>query len=438
MGILGWRARGGKADLPMSRPTFAESLPDKQSYASEDLTDPVAYQHQAERYSRSDLVYMCIRRVSDMAAGYSKHLHLFDPTGSLDPVTMLPEEEIEGHPFAALWDKPNAWMSSFDFTEAVVTNLLLNGNAYIHLDDGAEPKKDNQGVLNVGVENEPIAMWVLRPDRIRPVPDKKSSISGYQYEVDGNKVLFQPISILHIKLFHPMRDYEGMSPIEAANNASLSDIQAQRTNLAVFKNSMRLSAVVESEQDRVDPEQVKLMKKYLLETYTGDPDKAHQVAFLWSQFKLRELGMNMRDAEFIEGQKLNRMRIFGVFGVHPGIVLSEDVNMANAKVGEYTTLKYTVGPMLERVANGITRMAGNVYAGQPLVEAHFVGIVPEDDAAHANIALTQAQATQALIMALGPEEGIKEAVRQGLVDDDVDASAVPNPAQTPFGPFPAG
>src|SRR3989304_440114 len=107
-------------------------------------------------------------------------------------------------------------------------------------------------------------------------------------------------AVKHFKRFDPLQDYTGLSPIQAADAAVSSDIAAQLSNRALFKNAMRLSGIVETDRDEVDPEQVKLMKKYLREEYSGDPEKAHQVAFLWSAFKYKEMGMTMRDAEFVE------------------------------------------------------------------------------------------------------------------------------------------
>ena len=435
MGILGWQLRRGmKVEASAKAPSYMSDSYDQLGMYGGEEVDPSVYSRQAERYSRSDLVYMCVSRLASMSAMYARHLHLFDPAGTKDPVSLLPEEEVEGHPFTGVWDRPNAWYSAYDLLECMVISLQLTGNTFIHLDDGKKPGRvgpDN--ARRVELEGDPIAFWPLRTDRVRIIPDAKEYIKGYMYELNGQKFLFSPESVLHVKKYNPLRDHEGMSPIEAANYASLTDMEAQKANYALFKNSMRLSGIVESERETVDADEVKLMKEYLLKTYTGDGEKAHQVAFLWSQFKYKELGMSMRDAEFVEGQKMSRMRIFGVFGVHPGIVLSEDVNRANAEVGEYMTLKFTVVPMLTQFANAITRVLP-YWKSAPPAEAQFVGVVPADNASEATTALTRAQAAQILIITLGPEQGVREAVRQGLVDDSIDPATVPQPGGgNPFG-----
>jgi len=395
-----------------------------------ELSEPTLYSAQAERYSRSDLVYMCVNRVAQMAAMNAHRLQLFNPDSPRDDETGIPTERITDHPFLKLWSQPNAWDSQFEFTEGTAVTLQLAGNSYWHIDDG-EPARMEGSKKWVYLENEPLALWGMRPDRVWIEADKQKYISAYRYEVAGENIYVSPRAVRHHKYFHPLRDMEGMSPLEAANFASASDIASQKSNYYLFRNGLRLSAVVESDRETIDPQQMQLMEKMFLERYTGSPEKAYQVAFLWSAFKLRELGMNMRDAEFIEGSKMNRMRIFGVFGVHPAVVLAEDVNLANANVGEYVTLKYTVAPLLTRIASEITPMllpeernGLGLWKDAPAAEAHFVGVVPQDREGEAKVADSKANATQKLVQALGPEEGVAEAKRLGVLSEDVDPAKV--------------
>jgi len=394
--------------------------------AAGDVTDNLIYANQALRYTRSDLVYMCVNRVAEMAAMQATKLQLFDANSERDIITGWPTKPADEHPFMELWDSPNPWNSTFEFVEKQLITMQLNGNAYWHLDDGEKPVEQNDHQKLVERTKEPVALWAVRPDRLTIKPSATEYIDGYLYELDGSKIMFKPSAMTHFKRYHPLKDYEGLSPIEAANYASSSDLAAQIQNAALFKNGMRLGGVIESDRESVSPDQVRAMREYLKDTYTGDPSKAHQVAFLWQSFKYRDMGMNMRDIEFIEGTKLNRMRIFGIFGVHPAVILSEDVNRSNAEVGEYMTLKYTVAPSLERIAATMTMMINTVYeGGTENIEAHFEGVVPQDEALEAEVADKRARAVKTLIQALGPELGVMESQRQGLLDEKVDHKLIP-------------
>ena len=387
------------------------------------MSDPQLYAVQVERYARSDLVYMCVNKLAEMAA--MQRLCLFNGDGEKDPITGLPTEMIGEHPFLDLWRRPNPWDSTFEFMEATIISLELTGNAYWHLDDGAKPSKRG-GETYIEAIGEPVALWNMRPDRVTIQPDKDTYIKYYTYEIAGQKIHIDPSRVVHFKRHHPLRDYEGLSPIEAANYACMTDMEAQKSNWRLFKNAMRLSGIIESDVETVDPDQIGLMKKMLLEEYSGSSEKAHQVAFLWSQFKYKELGMSPRDAEFVEGAKLNRMRIFGIFGVHPSIVLSEDVNLANARVGEYVTKAFTLAPKLTRLSGDITPILA--LWGDEKIEARFTNVVPQDRELEASVTQSKVDAAGKLVQAFGQHEGVLEAQRLGLVSMDVNLDNLVAPA----------
>lgn len=423
----GWSLRRNKEEKRrVSTPLPAWTTGAAQAAIWGELSDPSLYANQAKRYSRSDLVYMCVNRIAEMCALNAHRLMLFNPESERDPETDLPSEKIEDHPFMELWRRPNTWMSRFEFVEATTIGLQLNGNVYWHVDDGEKPKiKDGKKLIDL--EKDPLNLWIIRPDRLKIKPSKEEYIQGYLYEAAGEQIMFSASAIRHHKRFHPAKDFEGLSPLEAANLASASDVAAQKSNFALHMNGMRLSMVVESERKSIDLDQMKLMEKMLLERYTGNPDKAHQVAFLWEDFKIRELGLSPRDAEFIESGRMNRMKVLGVFGVHPGLLFSEDVNLANAKIAEAVTLKFTVAPILSRLAGEITSMLcgeNRLYKDAQEVEAHFVGVVKTDKQSDAQVAVIKSEALERLVRSLGPEEGIKEAKRQGLISQEVSEGSV--------------
>jgi hypothetical protein len=126
------------------------------------------------------------------------------------------------------------------------------------------------------------------------------------------------------------------------------------------------------------------------------------------------------------------MRIFGVFGVHPGVVLSEDVNLANAKVAEHVTRAWTLKPLLRRVSDEITPIL-DLWPDAPQAEAHFVNVVPSDDQANAEVerikseaASQNAAAVGNLIGALGQEQGIEVAKAWGILPEDVQPDEMAN------------
>ena len=56
-------------------------------------------------------------------------------------------------------------------------------------------------------------------DRMSVVPDRTEYIGGYEYRVGSETVRFSRQQVLHLKLFHPLDDWYGQSPLEVAATA---------------------------------------------------------------------------------------------------------------------------------------------------------------------------------------------------------------------------
>lgn len=322
---------------------------------SAELADPSIYANQAARYQKSWLCYACVRLIAESGAR-AKFQVSKNKNGEA--------EAIADHPLVELLHHPNPFTSQFELFESTLASLELTGNAYwyLHLEDGAD---------------QPSQIWVMRPDRTQPIPDKDKFISGYKYSVNMAKpVTFKPEEIVHFKRYHPLKDYEGLSPIEAANYAMATDIAAETSSQSFYENAMRVSAVLESEREQVDPRQRRMIERYFKDTYTN-PKEAYKPLFLWGGWKYQQLSMTPRDAEYVEGRKLNRTAIFAVYGVHPGLVLAEDVNLANALVAERVFAQFTMQPKLSRIAQRVNLEVMPLYGDE--AEFGFVDVVPRDN-----------------------------------------------------------
>ena len=156
-----------------------------------------------EGYQRNAVFYRAVNEVARSAASVPWKL-------------MDGENEIDAHPLLDLLRKPNPLMGKAEFIEAVLGYLMIAGNSYIEgaPDDTTQP---------------PAELWPLRPDRMTVVPSAGTSLpQAYVYEVGGRKQTWRAdpdtgaSAILHIKTFHPLDDFYGMSPIEAAPPPSIS------------------------------------------------------------------------------------------------------------------------------------------------------------------------------------------------------------------------
>lgn len=391
------------------------------------LPDAGSYKVAAERYSVSDLVYMCVSKLASLASGLQ--LVLFDPDGERDPLTGMPLDSAridrKDHPFYALWDRPNPFDSRPEFIEAIVTTLMISPKGvFVHLDDGRRPKAGADRVKHITLKGEPKALWWILPEPMSVRPDPERFIGGYSFAMAGERTEFATEAIMRITEFNPLNRYNSLSRIVPANLASLSDIESQVSGYALFKNGFRPSAIVESDKDQVDPDELELMEKVWNEEQIGS-SKFHKLFPVWAGFKFKEYGISPREAESIPTAKLNRERVFGVIGVHPGLVFSEDTNLASAKVAEHATRAWTLAPIMERIAGEVTSILPH-WPDAPPAEAHFVNVVPADaqiaaetEKVKSEAANQRSQAVATLVDTLGPS-GIEVAQAWEILPDDID------------------
>jgi phage portal protein BeeE len=167
-----------------------------------------------EGFMQNAIVYRCVRMIAEAAA--SIPLLLYEGT-----------TEIEDHPLIGLLRRPSLDHTGTDFLEAWYGFLLVSGNAYAEA---------------VALDGELRELHILRPDRMKVIPGLDGWPEGYEYTACGRSVRFigdvveDVRPILHVRLFHPVNDHYGMSPIEAAATAIDIHNTASSWNKALLDN----------------------------------------------------------------------------------------------------------------------------------------------------------------------------------------------------------
>ncbi|ODN72423.1 Phage portal protein [Methylobrevis pamukkalensis] len=178
-----------------------------------------------EGFARNPVVYRAVRMVAEAAA-------------SLPLLLMVGGREQETHPLLDLLARPNPGEGRADFLEALYGHLLTAGNAYVE---------------RVGTGGVPSELHALRPDRMKVVAGRDGWPEGYDYTAGGRTVRFrdegdgrsdgrQPV--LHLKLFHPLDDHYGLSPLEAAQVSLDIHNASAGWNKALLDNAARPSGAL--------------------------------------------------------------------------------------------------------------------------------------------------------------------------------------------------
>ena len=300
-----------------------------------------SYQDLAEEgYMKNSIVYRCVNEISNGASAVPYMLKSGDTV-------------IEQHPLLSLIDRPNPLQSHSEFFNAIFGYLMLSGNAYI---------------LKVGSDlGKPKELHLLRPDRMvivggsKPIPDR------YDYVINGKVQASYDVDdttgyseVKHIKLWNPLDDYYGLSPMSAAALEIDQHNMSGKHNINLLENGARPSgAVVYKPKDdggfavNLSESQRQQLITDLNNRFTGTAN-AGRPMLLEGDFDWKEMGLSPKDMDFINLKHMATTDIALCFGVPSQLVGVPDsqtyANVAEARLALY---EETIIPHLRKIESDI-------------------------------------------------------------------------------------
>ena len=325
---------------------FATNSPRKQTQNNITFYDKLSYnvypkdrydQLAQEGYMQNAVAYRCVNEIANAASRVK--INLF--RGS---------QEIDSHPLLDLLNNPSPNYGQVEFFQAVYAYLLISGNSYV-LQNGPET-------------GEPQELYPLRPDRIRIAPASKGNLpTAYNYMLGGKVVETYQVDrktgqskVKHIKLFNPLDDYYGLSPIMAASMDIDQHNLSNKHNVALLQNGARPSgAVVFKPKDETggdvqltDSQRSQILND-LNQRFQG-PNNAGRPMLLEGDFDWKSMGMSPKDMDFTSLKNFSARDIALVYGVPSQLVGVPDSqtysNLAEARLALYTE---TVLPLMDRI-----------------------------------------------------------------------------------------
>jgi HK97 family phage portal protein len=306
--------------------------------AGQPVWTPRSYAAMArEGFAGNAIGYRCVRMISEAAA--SIPLLVYDGEG-----------DIAGHPLARLLAKPNPGQGGREFLESVSGFLLISGNAYV---ERAE------------VGDAPRELYALRPDRIKVVASPSGWPEAFEYSVNGTSIRLAAQNVLHLKLFNPLDDHYGMSPLEAACRPLDTHNAASAWNKAMLDNAARPSGalVCAAGQDYLSTEQFDKLKQELETSFQGAANTGRPMV-LEGGIDWKEMSLSPRDMDFIEAKNQAARDVALAFGVPPMLLgIPGDNTFANYAEANRTFWRQTVLPVAGRVTEALGGWLGPRFGG---------------------------------------------------------------------------
>ena len=275
--------------------------------------------------------------------------------------------EVADHPLLKLLHRPNPLVGGPALFEAVYGFRLIAGNAYL------------EAVAPEG--RPPVELYALRPDRMRVIQGAAGLPAAYRYTVGGRARDF-PVdqvsgraAILHVKAFHPLDDWYGMSPIEAAAYSIDQHNQAGSWNQALLQNGARPSGalMVQAGSDggaaTLADDQFDRLKGQIDELYTGTRNAGRPI-LLEGGLAWQEMSLSPKDMDFINAKHTAARDIALAFGVPPQLMgIPGDNTYANMREARLALWEQTVLPLLHQTAAELTNWLAPWF-GEDLVLDH--------------------------------------------------------------------
>ncbi|PZP83948.1 MAG: phage portal protein [Azospirillum brasilense] len=302
-----------------------------------------------EGYRRNVIAHRCIAMVASAAASVPWKLSEKRRGGS---------RFLEQHALLDLLDRPNPLQGSTELCEQLFTHRLIAGNAFLHA---------------VGPRGEaPLELHVLRPDRVAIVPGHGGIPKAYRYSID-QRAVDMPVDaisgqsrVLHVKAMHPLDDWYGMSPMEAAAYSIDQHNQCAAWNQSLLQNGARPTGALmvkaaDGQPTSLSEVQFSRLRQQLDEQFAGAAN-AGRPLLLEGGLEWKEMSHSPRDMDFVQIKHSSARDVALAFGVPPQLLgIPGDNTYANLQEARLALWEQTVLPLVEQFTDALNNWLAPMF-----------------------------------------------------------------------------
>ena len=289
-----------------------------------------------EGYRKNVVAFRAINQVARAAASVAWRLSRRGPAGM---------RALEEHRLLDLLRRPNPMMARSEFIETVCGFFLIAGNSFVEaVPENAAPRE----------------LWPMRPDRMKVIAGQTGLPQGFVFSLGGAERRWDtdPLTgrsaILHLKSFHPLDDFYGMSPVEPAAFAIDQRNESDKWNMALLQNGARPSgALVYEPKDgagaNLGDDQFARLKHEIAEQYSGARN-AGRPLLLDGGLSWQGMSLSPKDMDFLDSRNAASRDVAQAFGVPPQLLgIPGDNTYANYREARLALWEETVIPLLRHV-----------------------------------------------------------------------------------------
>jgi HK97 family phage portal protein len=286
-----------------------------------------------EGYSANPTIYRCI---SLIAQNFAKvPLYIKNSEGEIQ----------QDHPLAMLLERPNPDEGGVEFRTASASWYLLTGNNFME-------------VIKAG---DSAQLWNYQPYEMSvkgagQMPNQYTFMKGKPQEKNWDvDIITGESPILHWRTFTPSPQSPrfGQSPLSAAARAGDTYNAGTEWRYNALKNGGAVKGILGFPE--ADNKQVEGLKDVIAENFSGERN-ANKIGTINTKVDWQQLSMNMKDADWLAGSKLNGQEIASVYGVPTQMLgIEGSQTFANYEQARMSFWIDTVMPILDLYASEMTR-----------------------------------------------------------------------------------
>ncbi len=314
-----------------------------------------------EGYKENAIVYRCVNEIANGAA-------------SIPFCVYQDDIKLEAHPLISLLERPNPLQAGVEYFQSLYSYLLLSGNSY---------------ALQSDVNGAPRELHILRPDRIEIEPSSTAIPKSYKYKLGQEVVKTYPADpvtgaaeVKHFKLWNPLDDYQGLSPLAAAALSIDQNNMVSKHNIALLANGARPSgAIVFKPADdagnrlMLSDGQREQLQSDLANRFKG-VNNAGRPMLLEGDFDWKEMGMSPKDMDFMSQANMTAKDIALCFGVPSQLIGIPDAQTyANVQEARLALYEETIIPLARRIESDLNEWLAPAF-GDDISISYDIDAIP--------------------------------------------------------------
>jgi HK97 family phage portal protein len=337
--LFGFGKRQRKS-VPITGATFMTSMPLASTMAAD--------KYALEGYVQNAAIHACVKKIANAAASVDLYLQRKSKNGTLGDVI---EPDLE-----RILERPNQAQGWSRFMRVLVSNYLINGNAYVR--------------PAFGTRRTPEYLYLMRPELVSPKVSPQGELLRYEYK-NGNRtdkfevVPGENMPILHLREFNPADDLLGLSTIApAARSGDIMNTGLQWIH-SLLKNSATPSGAIQVRKKDggaadLSEEQYKRLKDMIDAQFAG-ASNAGRPLLLEGGLEWQSIGMDAKSMQYLESLWASARMIATAFGVPPQLInIPGDSTYNNMNEAKLSLWEETVLPLvdfiLDEMNNWLTPM----------------------------------------------------------------------------------